>query len=412
MNAARDRAMTNGGQTVSSTAAALYAHDDARAHLTVVDGDASPSDAVKVSVCVINYNYARFLPDAIESALSQDHPNLEVLVVDDGSTDDSVRVAQQYAPRVRVIRKQNGGQGSAINAAFTAATGEVIFFLDADDMLTPGTVRLAARAYFDDPTTAKIQFGMEIVDADGTPVGRQIPGPNTEFPSGDLSRRVLRARNYPWPPSSANAYSVRALSIALPIPEDVYRGDTDCYLAETTPLCGPIRSIVHTGALYRWHGSNDFAGSAGGVSWLHHKIRLVHAGHENVCRVARQVGLSMKGVPRDATDVPDMAYLGVRLGSLRLDAEAHPIPGDRPGRLALRGVLAALRHPFLSTPARVKRIGWFVAVGLLPQSVAERICDAFIPDGPYQPRWERLFGRARDDENLVESNARTRAIAG
>jgi len=404
-------ATTSGGRAMSSTATALDGHGRDRAHLRVVDPDASALDTVKVSVCVINFNYARFLPDAIESALAQDHGNLEVLVVDDGSTDDSVAVAQRYAPRVRVIRKQNGGQGSALNAAFTAATGDVIFFLDADDMLTPGTVRLAASAYYEDPRVAKIQFGMEIVDGAGTPVGRQIPGPNTEFPSGDLSRRVLRARNYPWPPSSANAYSVRALSIALPIPEDVYRGDTDCYLAETTPLCGPIRSFRHIGALYRWHGSNDFAGSAGGVSWLHHKIDLVHAGHESVCRVARDVGLSMRGAPRDADAVPDMAFLGVRLGSVRLDPASHPIRGDGPRRLALRGIVAALRHPYLSTPARVKRIAWFVAAGFLPQRAAARVCDAFIPDGPYRPRWERLFGRS-SDETLAESNARTRAVAG
>jgi len=362
---------------------------------------------VRVSVCVINYNYAHFLPDAIESALAQDHPNLDVVVIDDGSTDTSLVVARRYTPEVRILRKANGGQGSAVNAAFTAATGDLVFFLDADDMLTPGTVSRAVTAYLADPSIAKIQFEMEIVDADGVAIGRRIPGPRTVFPSGDLSRRVLLERNYPWPPSSANAYSAEALQTVLPIPELIYRGDTDCYLAETTPLCGPVVSMRHVGALYRWHGANDFANSAGGVDWLHHKLDLATAGHENVRRIAAELGLALDGSPATVDELEDVACLGVRLASLRLDRSTHPFPGDRPWNLAVRGIRAALRHPYLSASARLKRVAWFVAAGFVPQSVAERVCDAYVPDGPFRPRWERMFGRGRDATALLASNGRT-----
>jgi glycosyltransferase involved in cell wall biosynthesis len=367
-----------------------------------------PAD-VKVSVCIINYNYARYLADAIESALDQDHPNLEVVVIDDGSTDASVEVAHSYAPRVRTLRKPNGGQGSAVNAAFTAATGDVVFFLDADDMLTPGTVSLAAGAFAKSPTLAKIQFFMEIVDGTGVSTGQRIPGPQTHFPSGDLSRRVLECRNYPWPPSSANAYSSAALEVVLPVPERTYRGDTDCYLAETVPLCGPIVSIPHVGAQYRWHGSNDFAGSAGGVEWLHHKLDLVDAGHENVRRVAGTLGLSLDGFADDVADLDDMAYLGVRLASLRLDPLVHPLHGDRAWNLARRGISASLRHPYLARRARAKRAIWFTAAGCLPRPAARWICSVFVPDGPYRPRWERMFGRGRELPEVAATNARTRA---
>jgi hypothetical protein len=362
---------------------------------------------VRVSVCVINYNYAHFLPDAIESALAQDHPNLDVVVIDDGSTDTSLVVAQRYTPDVRILRKANGGQGSAVNAAFTAATGDIVFFLDADDMLTPGTVSRAVAVYLADPSVAKIQFEMEIVDADGVPVGRRIPGPRTIFPSGDLSRRVLFERNYPWPPSSANAYSAAALRTVLPIPEVVYRGDTDCYLAETTPLCGPVASVHHVGALYRWHGANDFAGSAGGADWLHHKLDLASTGHESVLRIAAELGLELDGCPESIDDLNDVAYLGVRLASARLDPATHPHPGDRPWDVAWRGIRAALRHPYLSGSARMKRVAWFLVVGFLPAAAAARVCDAYVPDGPFRPRWERMFGRGRDSTPLVASNGRT-----
>jgi hypothetical protein len=364
---------------------------------------------VKVSVCIINYNYARYLADAIESALHQEHPNLEVIVIDDGSTDASLTVAQRYAPKVHTLRKANGGQGSAVNAAFTASTGDVVFFLDADDMLTPGTASLAAAAFAENPALAKIQFHMEIVDATGVSTGRCIPGPQTHFPSGDLSRRVLECRNYPWPPSSANAYASHALNVVLPVPERTYRGDTDCYLAETVPLCGPIQSIAHVGAKYRWHGANDFAGSAGGAEWLHHKLALVDAGHDNVRRVALALGLSLEGFPDDVAALDDMAYLGIRLASLRLDARTHPLPGDRARDLAARGIVASLRHPYLALAARLKRVVWFVAAGFLPGRVARWICSAFVPDGPYRPRWQRMFGRGRERPDVATTNGRTHA---
>ncbi len=64
----------------------------------------------RVSIVVLNYNYATYLPLAVDSALAQSHPDVEVVVVDDGSTDGSAAVLDRYADRVRVVRKANGGQ--------------------------------------------------------------------------------------------------------------------------------------------------------------------------------------------------------------------------------------------------------------------------------------------------------------
>lgn len=87
-----------------------------------------------VSILINNYNYGRFLDDAVTSALSQTYTNKEVVVVDDGSTDDSALVLQKYADSVRIIHKANGGQASAFNAGFNNSRGEIVCFLDADDM--------------------------------------------------------------------------------------------------------------------------------------------------------------------------------------------------------------------------------------------------------------------------------------
>src|SRR5688572_3590972 len=90
-----------------------------------------------VSIVINNYNYGRFLAASIDSALGQTYPRTETIVVDDGSTDDSREVIQRYAGRVRAILKANGGQASAVNTGFAACQGEVVIFLDSDDMLLP-----------------------------------------------------------------------------------------------------------------------------------------------------------------------------------------------------------------------------------------------------------------------------------
>lgn len=92
------------------------------------------------SILINNYNYGRYLADAIDSALGQTYPNTEVIVVDDGSTDHSRDVIQQYGDRIIAVFKENGGQASALNAGFAASRGEIIFLLDADDAFLPEKV--------------------------------------------------------------------------------------------------------------------------------------------------------------------------------------------------------------------------------------------------------------------------------
>ena len=92
-----------------------------------------------VSVVIATYNMAQYLPLAVRSVLEQTHSNLEVLIVDDGSTDDTPAVVQPFLadPRVRYLRQPNGGQTIAKNHGVREATGEFVGFLDADDLWVP-----------------------------------------------------------------------------------------------------------------------------------------------------------------------------------------------------------------------------------------------------------------------------------
>lgn len=91
----------------------------------------------RVSVVIPCYNGSKFLRETLESALAQTHPPLEVIVVDDGSTDDSAAIAESFDPPVRVIRQENQGESVARNRGMDEARGDWIAFLDADDLWKP-----------------------------------------------------------------------------------------------------------------------------------------------------------------------------------------------------------------------------------------------------------------------------------
>lgn len=103
-----------------------------------------------VSVLINNYNYGAYLGEAVASVLAQTHENLELIIVDDGSTDDSRRIIENLASRhSRIVAccKSNGGQLSAFNAGYALARGDVLFFLDADDLYHPDYVAKAVEIY-------------------------------------------------------------------------------------------------------------------------------------------------------------------------------------------------------------------------------------------------------------------------
>jgi glycosyltransferase involved in cell wall biosynthesis len=97
------------------------------------------SPVAKVSIIITCYNYGRFLMESVSSALAQTYNDVEVIIIDDGSTDDTPTVVQnwQSEPRVRYFRQRNGGISSALNAGVRMATGEFVAFLDADDRWDP-----------------------------------------------------------------------------------------------------------------------------------------------------------------------------------------------------------------------------------------------------------------------------------
>lgn len=149
-----------------------------------------------VSVVIPAYNYAKFLPDAIESALGQGSPGcpVEVVVLDDGSTDDTPAVAAAFGSAIRYQRQENAGLPAARNAGMRAASHDLVIFLDADDALLPGAVTTLIGSWKTcDPPPAVLASRNLEMDAEGRPLG-PIPAPGTGAIS-PVSARDLVIRN-------------------------------------------------------------------------------------------------------------------------------------------------------------------------------------------------------------------------
>src|SRR5215831_7401321 len=149
----------------------------------------------RASILINNYNYAHYLRQAIDSALRQDYLNIEVVVVDDGSTDNSREIILSYGHRIVPVFQQNGGQGSTFNTGFRSSTGDLICFLDADDVFLPGKVSSLVAEYQRDPEAVLFYHRLQLVDSDLQPQGR--PWPQRVW-RGDIRWRVERSGMW-WP---------------------------------------------------------------------------------------------------------------------------------------------------------------------------------------------------------------------
>lgn len=213
---------------------------------------------MKASVIITSYNYGRFLPETIESALAQTYPQTEVVVVDDGSRDNSREVISSFGDRIIAVLKENGGQGSAFNAGVAASRGDVVCFLDSDDLLLPEAVARAV-PMFHDRRVAKVNWPLWIIDAESRRTGAVLPKIEN-LPDGDFKQAVIRdGPFYDWnitPPTSGNAWSRHFLEQIFPMPEAPYRVCADEYLLTLAPIYGEIRKITEPLSCYRSHGHN------------------------------------------------------------------------------------------------------------------------------------------------------------
>jgi hypothetical protein len=215
-----------------------------------------------VSIIVNNHNYDGYVTTAIESALAQTYPHVEVVVVDDGSNDRSRSMIDSFGLRVRAVYTEHGGQSSALNAGWQVATGDVICLLDSDDAFLPGKAAAVAEA-FDGSGGARAPFvlchPLASVDAVGRMHGVLEPLASRRALEGNLydHARVWGYLPYAGAPTSGISFSrsFGELLFPLPVGVDLLHGADD-FVVRTASLISEVRWLDQPLALYRRHGPN------------------------------------------------------------------------------------------------------------------------------------------------------------
>ena len=330
-----------------------------------------------VSIIVDNFNYARFLHAAIDSALAQSYSPVEIIVVDDGSTDDSRDVISSYGSRVSAIFKPNGGHASAFNAGFSASHGSIVMFLDADDLLLPNAVEEVVRAWH--AGVAKAQFVLAHVDADGRELGGIVPYSPAQMPNGDIRSLILDAGGYIGVPTSGNAFARTVLAQLLPLPESQWHQAADTSLEIIAPFLGDVVSLRRTLGCYRIHASNHGMLGAGlDPRKLRVKIIIDLQRQWALSEFARRSGFT---IPGDWA-AREPAHLKYRLASLRVDPIHHPMIDDGPVRLMLMGMKSSWRNSGYNLRGRLAHLLWFPLAALLPRSAAIKVIRRGLLPGP------------------------------
>lgn len=224
-------------------------------------GDPLPDvRSAKVAVVITSYNHAHYLGESIDSVLEQDRPVDEIIVVDDGSTDNPRAVTDQY-PEVRLIQQVNQGLSGARNTGLHASGADLILFLDADDMLRPNAVSTGLTCMAQHPDAGMVYGGYQLIDMRGRNIGHPIyrgvgSAPYVDFLGGNvigMHAAVLYRRD--------RLVDIGAFDTQLRRCEDY-----DCYLRMSRAY--PVYSHPNIITEYRWHGGNMSSNHAEMLEWV------------------------------------------------------------------------------------------------------------------------------------------------
>ncbi|ETX28739.1 glycosyltransferase family 2 protein [Roseivivax isoporae] len=276
----------------------------------------------QVSVIINNYNYGRFLPRAIDSALDQTGVAAEIIVVDDGSTDDSRAILRGYGDAIRPVLQANAGQAAALNAGVAAARAPLLAFLDADDWWYRDKLARVCFAFEKAPKAGLAYHRLQPMDSGERPAFAPIP---RTLCSGDLAPRLLRSGGrWPFPMTSSLTVRRGVWDDAGDIPAG-FRISADAWIAGILPFLAPVVALAEPLGAYRIHQNAWYRASDD-----HAMLARRHAHWAETVAVTNRV-LAARGLP-GRLRIEDHFAASVAAARLGLDGA----PG--PAALALRGL--------------------------------------------------------------------------
>jgi glycosyltransferase involved in cell wall biosynthesis len=211
---------------------------------------------VRVSIVTPSYNQAQFLEETILSVLDQDYPDLQYVVVDDGSTDGSLEIARRHEHRLhRLVAQENAGQVAAINHGFSYTDGGLMAYLNSDDTLLPGAVSEMVAEFEANPELVMVYGDALYTDADSNRTGYLTSRP------WDPAAMVRNCDNHVVQPSSM--WTRRAWELAGPFdPRGYYFFDFELYLRLS--VLGPVKRVPKPWSTYREHAASKTVGDQRG----------------------------------------------------------------------------------------------------------------------------------------------------
>lgn len=213
-------------------------------------------DSPLVSILMPNYNYGRYIGEAIESVLRQTYPHWELIICDDGSTDNSCEVVKRYQDkdsRIKLIQKENGGMASALNVAYRESKGDIICLLDSDDIFLPDKIEKIISAFLQDKTAGMCVHKVLPVDSCTRPITGPLPKTIDHGWLGPIALRNGGRCNLP--PTSGISLRREVAELIFPIPL-IFRRVADGYVRSCVPMVTQVVALPNVLALYRLHGDN------------------------------------------------------------------------------------------------------------------------------------------------------------
>ena len=349
-----------------------------------------------VTVLIDTYNHERFIDEALVSVLEQDFPrsSMEIVVVDDGSTDRTPEIVAKFEPRVRLLRKVNGGQASAFNAGISEALGEIIAFLDGDDWWKKNKLSAVVKAFEENPLVAVVGHGIVQVDSDSGEASILLPAAPENFDMRS-TQGAQTFRNYMcFLGTSRVAIRKRILKAILPIPESLVI-EADEFMSAVAVAAGGALLLTEPLTFYRLHEQNLFQFRGNDAARLRRKTEALDSLAGELA-----VGLASLGISPEAISIiVEPICVQVARANLLLDG-GWPWETYRVERADLRQSYAQL-----GTGYRMFKELSLATTLLMSPRAFYRLRNWYAAKGLRQ--WRRLLGEPTPKALIVERHAET-----
>jgi glycosyltransferase involved in cell wall biosynthesis len=285
-----------------------------------------------VTVLIDTYNHERFIEEAIVSVLEQDFPSsqTEVLVVDDGSTDRTPDIVRKFEPRIRLLRKENGGQASAFNAGIPEARGKIVSFLDGDDWWAPNKLSRVMETITADPALGIVGNGIVMVQLDGS-TESEVLREHFRFQADTVEGAKLFRLRKSFLGTSRMTIRRDLLRRIGPVPE-VLRIEADEYLFTLAAVLTETQILPDAVTYYRYHDANGFQMSAPDPTRLRKKhivldnlAKLLAAEMQRYAVDSRCVKIIVDSVQTEANQVRLVLGDGTRAETFRTEWDIYKV---------------------------------------------------------------------------------------